>query len=197
MLEYWNRDIRLFSRKYSWATPNCSLWVFHIKFSDEEWKTIVNLVQFLEVFKTVAAVLSGSKFPYYISLVLLFKSELEDYRRVAAESRRRSMTCTHRVSTGDARRWKSAPLILLNVVWLALQMSSLCLLPFPSYVQVRFLGRETVNRKSIHIQRWTPLTSLDRRSQILLLFVFSWNGSSLILFLLSSYMPVQFLGHVT
>jgi len=42
---------------------------------DDEWNTIINLVQFLRVFKTATEVLSGSKYPT-ISLILLFRSEI-------------------------------------------------------------------------------------------------------------------------
>ena len=43
--------------------------------SDEEWKTIANVVEFLKIFKTATEVLSGSKYPT-ISLVLLFRAEI-------------------------------------------------------------------------------------------------------------------------
>jgi len=43
--------------------------------SDEEWKTIANVVDILKIFKTVTQVLSGSKYPT-ISLVLLFRAEI-------------------------------------------------------------------------------------------------------------------------
>ena len=40
--------------------------------SEEEWKTIANVVEFLKIFKTATEVLSGSKYPT-ISLVLQFR----------------------------------------------------------------------------------------------------------------------------
>jgi len=43
--------------------------------SDEEWKTIANLVEFLKIFKTATEVLSGSKYPT-INLVLLLRAEI-------------------------------------------------------------------------------------------------------------------------
>lgn len=43
--------------------------------SDEEWKTIANVVEFLKIFKTATEVLSGSKYPT-INLVLLFRAEI-------------------------------------------------------------------------------------------------------------------------
>ena len=43
--------------------------------SDEEWKTIANVVEFLKIFKTATEVLSGSKYPT-ISLILLFRAEI-------------------------------------------------------------------------------------------------------------------------
>jgi len=43
--------------------------------SDEEWKTIANVVEFLKIFKTPTQVLIGSKYPT-ISLVLLFRAEI-------------------------------------------------------------------------------------------------------------------------
>jgi len=43
--------------------------------SDEEWKTITNVVEFLKIFKTATQVLSGSKYAT-ISLVLLFRAEI-------------------------------------------------------------------------------------------------------------------------
>lgn len=49
--------------------------LFDKMFSDDEWEIIMNLVQFLRVFKTATEVLSGSKYPT-ISLVLLFRAEI-------------------------------------------------------------------------------------------------------------------------
>jgi len=43
--------------------------------SDEELKTIANVVEFLKIFKIATQVLSGSKYPT-ISLVLLFRVEI-------------------------------------------------------------------------------------------------------------------------
>jgi len=43
--------------------------------SDEEWKTIANVVEFLKILKIATQVLSGSKHPT-ISLVLLFRAEI-------------------------------------------------------------------------------------------------------------------------
>jgi len=43
--------------------------------SDEEWKTIANVVEFLKILETATQVLSGSKYPT-ISLVLLFRAEI-------------------------------------------------------------------------------------------------------------------------
>jgi len=51
------------------------LQLFDKMFSDEEWKTIANVVEFLNIFKIVTQVLSGSKYPT-ISLVLLFRAEI-------------------------------------------------------------------------------------------------------------------------
>ena len=43
--------------------------------SDEEWKTIANVVEFLKIFKTATEVLSGSNYPT-INFGLLFRAEL-------------------------------------------------------------------------------------------------------------------------
>ena len=43
--------------------------------SDEEWKTIANVVEFLKISKTATEVLSGSKYPT-INLGLLFRAEI-------------------------------------------------------------------------------------------------------------------------
>jgi len=43
--------------------------------SDEELKTIANVVEFLKIFKIATQVLSGSKYPT-ISLVLLFRADI-------------------------------------------------------------------------------------------------------------------------
>jgi len=44
--------------------------------SDEKWKTIANVVEFLKIFKTATQVPGGSKYPT-ISLVLLFRAEIK------------------------------------------------------------------------------------------------------------------------
>ena len=43
--------------------------------SDEEWKTIANVVEFLKIFKTATEVLSGSNYPTK-NLGLLFRDEI-------------------------------------------------------------------------------------------------------------------------
>ena len=53
----------------------CSDEEFDKMCSDEEWKTIANVVECLKIFKTAIEVLSGFKYPT-ISLVLLFRAEI-------------------------------------------------------------------------------------------------------------------------
>ena len=43
--------------------------------SDEDWKIVVNLVEFLKIFRSATEVLSGATYPT-ISLILLFRVEV-------------------------------------------------------------------------------------------------------------------------
>jgi len=52
--------------------------------SDEELKTIANVVEFLKIFKIATQVLSGSKYPT-ISLVLLSRAEIVATRQASAD----------------------------------------------------------------------------------------------------------------
>jgi len=52
-----------------------SLRLFDKMCSDEEWKMIANVIEFLKIFKTATQVLSGSKYPT-IRLVLLFRVKI-------------------------------------------------------------------------------------------------------------------------
>lgn len=86
--------------------------LFDKMLSDEEWETIVSLVNFLRIFKTATDVLNGSKYPT-ISLVLLFRSEIvaglaaapTDCKMVKSMKQRMSQALNHRL-----------PITELNVV---------------------------------------------------------------------------------
>ena len=50
--------------------------------SDEDWKNIENLVEFLEIFRSATEVLSRATYPT-ISLILLFRVEIAAVLRVS------------------------------------------------------------------------------------------------------------------